>query len=75
MFPDFSEEPPWSTTFYIDNGEDTLRLALANSFTVAAGWNAVTVISGPEGGPHTFRMGLDEELAWYWFAFEEPTPE
>jgi len=47
----------------------------ANSFTVAIGWNAVTVISGPAGGPHTFRIGLDEELAWYWFAFEEPTPE
>ena len=42
-----------------------------NSFTVGTGWNVFFVISGPGGGPHTYKSGLDEDLGWYWYAFPE----
>lgn len=42
-----------------------------NSFPIEVGWNAFTVISGPSGGPHTYKPGLDEDLGWYWSAFPE----
>lgn len=42
-----------------------------NSFPIEVGWNAFTVISGPSGGPHTYKPGLDENLGWYWSAFSE----
>jgi hypothetical protein len=52
-----------------------------NSFRLESGWNAYTVVSGPDGGPHTYEAGLDGGLGWYWYAFSEdaairnsPTP-
>ena len=46
-----------------------------NSFDINAGWTAVTVISGPSGGPHTYHSGIDEGIGWYWFAFDEEPKE
>lgn len=43
----------------------------SNSFSLEAGWNAFTVISGPGGGPHTYNPGFDDDLGWYWSAFPE----
>ena len=42
-----------------------------NSFDINTGWTAVTVVSGPSGGPHTYHSGIDEGIGWYWSAFEE----
>lgn len=42
-----------------------------NSFPLKIGWNVFTVISGPDGGPHTYKPGLDDDLGWYWYAFRE----
>jgi len=41
-------------------------------FELAAGWTAVTVEYGPSGGPHHYRVGLDADLRWHWWAFPEP---
>jgi hypothetical protein len=41
-------------------------------FDLSAGWTAVTVEFGPGGGPHHYRVGLDDDLRWYWWAFPEP---
>ena len=43
----------------------------SNSFSLKAGWNSFTIVSGPSGGPHVYNSGLDEELGWYWSAFSE----
>ena len=43
----------------------------SNSFSLEAGWNSFTVVSGPSGGPHIYNAGLDEDLGWYWSAFPE----
>lgn len=42
-----------------------------NSFRIEKGWNAFTITSGPSGGPHTYKPGLDDDLGWYWYAFPE----
>lgn len=42
-----------------------------NSFPIEVGWNAFTVVSGPSGGPHTYKPGFDDDLGWYWSAFPE----
>lgn len=42
-----------------------------NSFEIAKGWNAFTLIVGKDGGPHTYEPGLDNDLGWYWYAFSE----
>lgn len=42
-----------------------------NSFPLEAGWNAYTVVSGSNGGPHTYRAGLADDMGWYWSAFPE----
>lgn len=43
----------------------------SNNFSLDAGWNSFTIISGPSGGPHVYNPGLDKELGWYWSAFPE----
>jgi hypothetical protein len=42
---------------------------------VDAGWTAVTVVSGPSGGPHVYRPGIEEGIGWYWWAFSESAAE
>lgn len=42
-----------------------------NAFPLEEGWNAFTVVSGPSGGPHTYNVGLDSDLGWYWHGFDE----
>lgn len=42
-----------------------------NSFSLMAGWNSFTIVSGPSGGPLVYNPGLDEDLGWYWYAFPE----
>ena len=41
-------------------------------FELDAGWTALTVTYGPGGGPHHYRVGIDADLGWYWWAFAEP---
>jgi hypothetical protein len=43
----------------------------SNSFQIEIGWNAFTVVSGTDGGPHTYNPGFDDDLGWYWYAFPE----
>lgn len=44
-------------------------------FELDAGWTALTVTYGPGGGPHHYRVGIDADLGWYWWAFTEPSDE
>jgi hypothetical protein len=46
-----------------------------NAFEIGAGWTAVTVESGPSGGPHSYRPGIEEGIGWYWWAFSESVAE
>lgn len=46
-----------------------------NAFELLAGWTPVTLVSGPGGGPHTYRPGIEEGLGWYWWAFPEDSSD
>ena len=46
-----------------------------NAFDIGVGWTPVTVVSGPSGGPHSYHRGIEEGLAWYWWAFAESPAE
>ena len=56
-----------NTTRNVEEGECNN----SNSFSLKAGWNSFTIVSGPSGGPHIYNPGLDEDLGWYWSAFPE----